>query len=498
MLLILSGGINFFYPIAEPLNGHIFYQLHLSKKQPDLNSKIEEGATYFLNGGNYYLGNKSNSYSQFYTKSIQHIPTSFYWKYPIYESRDEFAIFLKDGKHYLNIRLADKVSLPVVSLIVNPDDFFSYERGIYVKGKEGYEKKQKFFYSEPWNQTANFYNTGRASKRKTFFSIYDNAGKHQYSTYCYVRVSGHATRSFPQKSLTLSTSKLIGDKNFKTDLFNDGNQYEDFVLRNGGNDNTKALFRDAFMQSYLQKFGLLTSRMQKPYNLYINGQYWGIHFMQNKFNSDFIAQMYDVKKKKVTVVENWKLEDGSEKEFTELMNFIKENIKHNTISLETISDYFDLENLTLYLAGEIFFANTDWPGNNIKLFKVSNNSEEEAKWQFAFFDLDYGLGYTGKDAVDMDMFEYLNTKKDHLSLLVKKLLLIPEFKLKLISQLYKFKNLDVEDINGYYDLINSSIDKHTERWRKPLNRKEWQDNVDEIKFFIERRYKVIENQIKAL
>lgn len=497
-LLIFSASIYFIYPIPKALNGDLFFKLNFNKNQPNINTDIKGENVYFLNGGNYYDGEYLNQYSKFYTKSIQYIPTSFYWKYPINYSTDKFSISTFQDEHYLNIRLENNLTLPIVSLIINPDDFFSYESGIYVKGKEAYERKQKSFYSEPWNHSANFYLTGRRSKRKVFLSIYDKAGKHKYSTYCQARVSGHATRSFPQKSLTLSSSKLVGDNKFETDFFGDGNYYEDFVLRNGGNDHTQALFRDAFMQSFMENLGLFTSKKQIPYNLYINGEYWGIHFLQNKFTTDCIAQRLGVKKKKVTIVENWKLEDGSEREYADLMNFIKKAVKGKAITLKSVLEFFDLENLTLYLAGEIFFANTDWPSNNIKLFKVSNSTIDNSKWHFAFFDLDYGLGYTGQDAVELNMFKYLNSKKDLLSKLYQRLILIPEFKLKLINQLQKFKDLKSEDINNYYNLVSSSIDKHTQRWRKPLNREVWEEHVNTIKLFIKRRYKIIESQIKAI
>ena len=457
-------------------------------------SLLNEKDFIFTSGYCYNIGSGFN-HSDFYQGNISQINTSTYWRFPISEISALQYLKSTPKGWVSNLFIPYKLNLPIISILVHPDDFFSYSNGIYVRGFDADFVSSIVSYPTPWTQPANYYRKEN-DKRNVFFSYYNTKGEALYSSYAYAEISGKATRSFPQKSIRLSASKSLGNKNFKYDFFGNGDGLKSLVLRNGGNDNTKSLFRDMLMQELVKKTGILTSGFV-PSEVFINGEYWGIHFLQNRVDENFIAESFGCKEKEVTIVENWKLDSGDESEFLNLIR-VKDNLtKLNYAELLAV---FDMDDLTTYLVGQLFFANLDWPANNLKMYKISNSKKSATKWRFAFFDLDFGFAYTGENAVSEDMFARLFDGKDEFSKLFRKLMESSDFH-KLLRE--KFRKMISEDlsrenlknkISSLENEISPAIQRHTERWRKPATVEEWNREVDILKAFATNR----ENEMNLL
>ena len=53
-----------------------------------------------------------------------------------------------------------------------------------------------------------------------------------------------------------------------------------------------------------------------------------------------------------------------------------------------ILESLDIDNYIDYQIAQMFFANSDWPSNNVKLWRPNNAN---GKWRWIFYDLDAGL-----------------------------------------------------------------------------------------------------------
>lgn len=448
-------------------------------------------------GGFCYPSEDGLNHSDFYQGQISAIPTSPYWKMPSTDIQSSLVLEKIDKGFSARLSVPFDLCLPVFSLISAPEDIFGYEKGIYVPGFASDFVSSKEFYPMAWNKPANYYLKGN-DQRKSFFSYYNDKGDFQFSSYIQLQINGKATRSFAQKSLRMEVDGKSKKEGFVYDFFQDQKSYESLVLRNGGNDNTKSLFRDMLMQSLMGETGVLTSSFL-PGELFLNGEYWGIHILQNKLDDDFIAQKMGCKKKHITIVENWLLEKGNEIEFQSLMKTIKQV---NKVSFEELKEVFSLDDLVKYLAGEIYFANTDWPSNNLKMYKVSGSKKQDTQWKFAFFDLDYGFGYTGSEAVQSDMFDYLLKRKDAFSLLFQRLMKEEEFKkmlkaefIHLLQKNYEKKHV-LSLINQLEKQFSGAIDRHTQRWSKPSDMQQWKSEVELLREFANQRNEIIQKQLK--
>lgn len=469
----------------------------------------DKAVAFSLHKGHFFSEPLSSSI-YYSISNINAIPTSTKWKIPFKEKcNSQLKIFesAENEKQYFtklfipeNERSCTQ-GLPLISIVVNTNDFFDDQKGIYVRGNAFNFGTGDYFYTKPWTEKANYFERGKQAERNATFTYYDEHGDSQYASGAKVSIAGNATRSFPQKSLCIEAIKQKGPDVFEYDFFGDSTFYSSIILRNGGNDWTKTLVSDGIMQELMQSTGLQTLNF-KPSIVFINGVYWGIHSIRNQSNEKLISTRFHVKRKDVTLLENWNLNYGDQKEVDELMNVIKKcNKKSNETTLSKLYSLIDIDDFVLYLSAQIFFANTDWGTNNIKAYKIKNK-EIESKWRFIFFDLDYGMGYTGTKAVESDMFDFIIHQKGYMGSLIAFLMTSNNFKEKLKLKLVDLMNRELSvgnihnTINKYHNLLKTAIKSHINRWRTPKSLNEWEKNIAILLEFSANRKKVIENQIQ--
>jgi len=131
----------------------------------------------------------------------------------------------------------ERYSLPVVSIISDPAHFFDEETGIYVKGLFN-----------------NYFQSGDEWERPIFIEMWETNGGRVFAQDAGVRTHGNTTRSRARKSLRIYAKSEYGESWFNHRLFPDKDipRYKRFILRNGGNDWSEAIFRDDVMTSLLK------------------------------------------------------------------------------------------------------------------------------------------------------------------------------------------------------------------------------------------------------
>ena len=56
-----------------------------------------------------------------------------------------------------------------------------------------------------------------------------------------------------------------------------------------------------------------------------------------------------------------------------------------------VAEMMDIDNFMSYMISQIFFANTDWPHNNVKIWK----KKDGGKWRWILYDTDFGYNLYG-------------------------------------------------------------------------------------------------------
>lgn len=378
-------------------------------------------------------------------------------------------------------------TLPQLFLNLPQSQFNSDANGLYAMGQNAWSMEE--FNQAWWYRKANFNQRGTEWEKAVHFIYRDDAMVIQQKGG--LKVSGNATRGFPQKSFKLYARKNYGSESIPGALFNADYDYQSLVLRTSGNDNTKTLFADKLMHALAED--VLLTQKAKTVNLFINGNYWGIYNIRERISVENIALRYDKKIEHITLLEDGaaELKDGDplkKEAFDALIEKVKAVETVNQSLYAEIEDEIHLQSLCDYIFFETYFANNDWPSNNSICYKVKNK-----KWRWMLNDLDYSLAYPGAGNVQKNMFTHLAKSTAKVAILFNQLMTNDKFKRDFISNCHeRMENeLSVEKIqNTYVEMkaeLSEDIGQHIARWRA-FDRSEWEANCQaNLEFLLNRK-----------
>lgn len=313
--------------------------------------------------------------------------------------------------------------IPVISLTVDADDLFGYEKGIYVVGKvfDDWMESSNYDPAEPyWSVPGNYTQHGKEWERQARLEIFEG-GHPVLSQDVGIRIHGGATRSYAQKSLNIYARKKYGISKIKYDVFSgevknsfDGEsitEYDSLMLRNSGNDAFYTRFRDKLCQKLVSDRQFLTQGM-RPCVVFINGEYWGHYELTEKLDAAFVESHYGVPEENICIVKKDALDEGDEVVFGEwerLRKWINDTDLSSDEEYEKLCGYIDMQSFMDYVSSEIYINNTNWGESNMAMWKAAvtdeSNSFSDGKWRFIMFDTDFSSGIYGTVLASDDSFE---------------------------------------------------------------------------------------------
>jgi len=225
--------------------------------------------------------------------------------------------------------------------------------------------------------------SGRIGKERTGKRVVDvDAG---------VKIFGNWSRANAQKSMAVHCRKKYGVDRMEYKIFNNRpfDEFHSIVMRNSGNDWNNTMFRDGLMTSLT--IGLNFEQMAyRPAAIFLNSQYWGLLNLREKIDENFLASNRGINPDNVILLENAGDElIGSANDWRNTYNFIESNSMTEQANYDQVASQIDIESFTDYFASQIFYANHDWPGNNIRYWKTTDPA---SKWRWIMYDTDFGMG----------------------------------------------------------------------------------------------------------
>jgi hypothetical protein len=127
-----------------------------------------------------------------------------------------------------------------------------------------------------------------------------------------------------------------------------------------------------------------------------------------------------------------------------MVNFITTADKTNPSYLSQCDKRLDLKNYTDYIAAELWYGNTDWIYNNIKIARTRTTDN---KWRFFLQDLEWGLG--GWTDYNSNMFDWFQNA------------IQPNTYYDIHSNLMQDSTYRNYFINRYADLMNTTLHQNT-------------------------------------
>ncbi len=273
-------------------------------------------------------------------------------------------------------------SLPVISLVTNNENLFSNETGIYVIGTNGIQSGCS---STPMNLNQDW-------ERPVNIELFDEQGKVQINQLAGIKIFGGCSRQrYPIKSLELFARRKYGRGSFDYKLFKTENitKFESFLIRSSSDDQMQTMFRDGLGQTLVSDLKVETQAYQ-PAVIYINGQYWGIQNIREKYSEPYFEEHYGVTADNLNVIQNnpyWPgdTENGSAADYLNMLSYLSAHANDKNI-YEYMNTRMDIESYIDYMASQIYLSADDWPGNNIRYWRA--NTGKYNRWRWVCYDMD--------------------------------------------------------------------------------------------------------------
>lgn len=403
--------------------------------------------------------------------------------------------------------------LPVISLVVQPKEFFAEDGGIYVPGS---------MYRDGYDRTGNYYQKGRQHERAGSFEYFHGNGELSFRQQVGLRINGSYTRILPQKSLRIYPREEYGQSHMYSKFFEDLPYYKfnRLVLRNSGNDNNSTMLRDGLM-SELIKDSSIDVQAYQPAIVLLNGEYWGIHNIREKFTDDYIEVKYNVKKSDVVMLTvskkghlRYEAEAGIAKDslhYKDLLSYVHSNDMTKQTHVDYVNTQMDIDNFLTYVAYQVYYANTDSFSNNMTIWRKRVDYTPHApvghdgRWRWMLFDLDWGMGYglLGKegDPIKYNMLAHMTTDEEAVQLfksLMDNQTVKDQFTktlLTLLNDNFKAENVH-KKIDELAAEIRPEIPKMIARWDNIESVDVWEDNIQLLHRFADERPDFIRTHLK--
>ncbi len=377
-------------------------------------------------------------------------------------------------------------SLPVISILGNPKDFFDYHEGIFVEGPNAQQQDPKY--------GANYWMDW---EKPVHFELFDEDEQLQLSQMAGVKIFGGWSRMSAQKSMSVFARNIYRNNRFNYQIFKDRDfdVIKTFVLRNSGNDWHYTMLRDGYVSEVVKDLNIDRLAYQ-PAVIYINGDYWGILNIREKTNEHYLNNNHGVNPDKVNrLTSNSSVIEGTNEGYNEIIRFIQNNTLENKEDYNFVAEKIDIEQFIDYQLIQIYVNNRDWPGNNIKYW---NTTSDYSQWRWILYDTDFGLGLYNDRGFEENGIIFA-TQDQHnnwpnpawSTLLLRRLLTNDDFKHHFINRMADLTNTTFKPhiMNAKLDsvaaIIDPEIGAHQTRWWRSYS--QWNSRIQVIRHFNNQR-----------
>jgi hypothetical protein len=284
---------------------------------------------------------------------------------------------ITSGTYLINV----SHSTPIVSITTSPENLYG-ENGIFTNWwLDGERFAQMQYFDSTLNHNFVF-------DRDVAMQVDGGAG---------------GSRSNPQTSFRLEMAKGIFDESpvLLPLIPQQPNRakYSKLYFRNGSNQYLNLPYKDAAQTTMMVGESNGYYSTMRPATVYINGQYWGLYEMREKLDEEYFKEQDGGTKSTMDILtlSYWyggvlRATAGDVNNYWDSYNQILSLNPNDADYLNQIDQLYDMKYMTDYIIGETWMGNTDWPGNNIKIYRSDST---DYRWRFATIDLELSLQPNG-------------------------------------------------------------------------------------------------------
>ena len=381
----------------------------------------------------------------------------------------------------LTYLLNENDHLPVVTIVSDPANFFSDTTGIYTFGLN-YEPEEPY-------KGANFWQDW---EREATVSLFEKDGT-GFTAPCGVTIYGAYSRFQPKKSLALHFRNRYGASELAYPLFGEEgvSTYEAFILRAGGQDSYRAKIRDELITSLAADFTDIVVQKYRPAVLYINGEYYGLHFIREKINEHFIAANCNVPAEDVTL---GRANASGVKPYVALVEYASTHDLTKPEYYEELGTMMNIDQYMDYIIAQICIGNDD--NDNVRFFTT-----EGGKWNWILYDTDLCFYNPDYNSVEEHLNPWGTGASNYISTaIITALLKNQDFKDAFLKRLaWQLDTIWAPEvmhprIDAMVEEIRPDMAKDLARWHD--TQKHWDKYLGILRKFVDERYDILVPQVQ--
>ena len=250
--------------------------------------------------------------------------------------------------YYVHENMRDRYNLPMVSLSINESDLFG-----------------------PTGIQTNYNSVGLNWERDVHIKYFEPDGKLGFETDAGIRTHGGNSRRYALKSFRLYFRSSYGLNTVDYRIFKNKPfvASERLILRNSGSDWGRTYFRDAFVQDILRGFTDVEYQGYQPSITTVNGEYWGVMNLRERYDDNYIRLNYNVNKFDILLNTN-SIDYGSNSHYLSLIDFLQNNDLNEPDNYEEVKSRMDVDDFRDYHILQIYSMNTDQPGKKRSFLEI--------------------------------------------------------------------------------------------------------------------------------
>lgn len=281
-------------------------------------------------------------------------------------------------------------TLPYVSIVADPETLFGNTIGIYENQHE------PLVSSSTWSALGyrDVYKGKDAPGHVEFFAP-DGGG---FQAHCGIRIGGENNWTHPQKALNLAFRGKYGDSEIKYDLYPGwGNAvHKALTFRDGGDRWANEMLRDCMWPKLVQGHLQVETYDYRPSVVFINGQYFGLHDLRERWDDNWFAQKYHVPEGEMdhllyghitSSAVTLGVDKGDTADWLALMDFLNTADLTDPANWAFVESRIEMASFMDFVIAESYGNNTAWQHNR----EFWKEQKPGAKWRWFLPDMDRTL-----------------------------------------------------------------------------------------------------------
>ena len=270
----------------------------------------------------------------------------------------------------LSYFLGEGHTLPVVSVVAEPDDLFSADRGMYANPEENWERPAS---------------AALFAEERGFAPMA-----------CGLKMHGAKSRINQAKKSFKLCFRDRYDGLLECDLFENGvTEFDDVLLRAAWESSVSTQMRDVLMHELAAECSdSLPTQDYRYCVLYLNGEYWGLYAVREAHSEQHYARHYGLDAEKVVMSQgDW----GWGALATGLWDYLITHDMREQACYAEVCKTLDVESVITWSIIQSYSGNIDMNSPNMRFYE----SSEDGKMRYALVDLDLGFFGFGEPNLSM-------------------------------------------------------------------------------------------------